>query len=283
MPSRDWLHNLAVRRCVILAALLFASASHAQDKRDTPGPRPEAQSEQRGGPAPPAPAQRDVNAKGYRSNCDKPKDREEADLCEQRRMADAAKEALIWAENIFWFNVLQLGGLVVAAIFAAIAAFAARRTVNVMEGTAQRQLRAYVMLDWLRLEGILGQETRVLLRVRNYGQTPAKNTRHFGRVLVCPYVPGRKFVVDRRMGGPVSTMTVSPGNHFDQEIPVTPISDVAVAAINKGEAALYCYGIIEYEDAFAKKRTTTYRHIIGGNLAIAGHRFTICEEGNEYD
>src|SRR5687767_9855811 len=98
MFRSDWLHNLPARGCLILAALLFASASHAQDKRDTPDPSPEAQREQKGGTGPPPQPQRDVNSKGYRSNCDKPKDREEADLCEQRRMADAAEKGLVWAE-----------------------------------------------------------------------------------------------------------------------------------------------------------------------------------------
>jgi hypothetical protein len=123
------------------------------------------------------------------SDCQSPKDREEADLCQQWRVAEATEKAVTLAESQFWWNILQAASTVLAAIATALAARAAaaaassaERSVKHAEGVSQSELRPYVFCEkFITNRGVSRNDpettTHMLLELqwRNYGHTPARN------------------------------------------------------------------------------------------------------------
>src|SRR5262249_47981450 len=103
---------------------------------------------------------------------------EDADLCAQRRMAKATEEQTGLNTTSLWLLFFTLCATIAAAVFARRAALAAHKTVQVMEVTATRQLRAYINYDGgnvIQFEGT--QPPLVQVVIRNFGQTPAYNVR----------------------------------------------------------------------------------------------------------
>src|SRR5262245_27585878 len=66
----------------------------------------------------------------YDPGCPYPKGREDADLCEQRRMAKAAEESVALAVSQWWVNIIQAAATVVAALAAGWAAYEAGRAAR---------------------------------------------------------------------------------------------------------------------------------------------------------
>lgn len=132
MSFSDWLHNAAVRRCLIVASLsILASVSHAQDDTATPAQQPQ---QQQAAPAPePVIEQPIAEPDYYKANCEKPKDHDAADLCEQRRMAKAAEDAVWWARFQTWLGGIGFIAILGTLIFTGIAAFAASRSARIAE------------------------------------------------------------------------------------------------------------------------------------------------------
>src|SRR6185295_3459545 len=81
----------------------------------------------------------------------------------QGRVAQAADNQMI-------LNILNLGLLIGTLIFTGVAAAAARRTVATMRDTGERQLRAYVGISKMALEG-----AAVRMSIKNIGHTPARD------------------------------------------------------------------------------------------------------------
>ena len=104
MSHRNRLYNLAFRGWLITAVVcLLASSALGQAENDkdveTANQKPEATAQEDGiatPPVTPAPPAKSDSASVYQANCDSPKSRDEADLCEQRRMAAAAEETVKW-------------------------------------------------------------------------------------------------------------------------------------------------------------------------------------------
>src|SRR5262245_44613735 len=125
MEARRWIEKLA---CTLFVAVGLATGALIPClAQDQPEPRP------------------------YEVNCSRPHDHEAADLCEQRRMAKAAEDAVWWAR---FQTILGTFGFVAvlvslfftgwAAIAASRAARSARDAVHTATTTAERELRAYV-------------------------------------------------------------------------------------------------------------------------------------------
>jgi hypothetical protein len=91
-----------------------------------------------------------VQTEPYEADCSRPQNREESDLCEQRRMAKASEELVARTDWQIALSYWEIGGLLLSVLFtaiaaraAALAARAANRSVELTEQTAKRQLRAY--------------------------------------------------------------------------------------------------------------------------------------------
>ena len=71
-----------------------------------------------------------VKPKPYQPNCDAPKDREEADLCAQGRMAKAAEELVTLTDRQIWIGAFGLAALVATILVSIKATRTARDSVN---------------------------------------------------------------------------------------------------------------------------------------------------------
>lgn len=186
--------------------------------------------------------------------------REQADLCQQIRMADAAEEAADTAWRQYAVSVVGLFGLILTVVLTAIAADAARRaaksaneTVRAMRRTERRELRAYVGLEQIQFEirsveegyvpfataapGAIYQDS-IAATVKNYGQTPAYNVSLFCGVMVLPFLarpgPGEDFdarLLAARRGARPNILTRALVNRGQAETIKSGLFDVAVRAI----------------------------------------------------
>jgi hypothetical protein len=132
---------------------------------------------------PAASEQQEVAAWDQNKPCEHPIGREEADLCQQWRMAQATEELRTTADAQFWATIAEAGLLAVTVVFTAIAAIAAviaaraaQASVNVASEIGQRQLRAYVSVTKVEATvRAIGDriEIAMLIVLTNAGQTPA--------------------------------------------------------------------------------------------------------------
>ena len=117
----------------------------------------------------------------YEARCHYPKNAEEANLCEQFRVAEAAEKSLALADSQWWLTAMQTGMAVVAALATAWAAYeagnaakAAANSIDVsirsIEASKDGQ-RAHFHVDLDRAQLFGGQNISV--RVYNYGASTA--------------------------------------------------------------------------------------------------------------
>lgn len=125
------------------------------------------------------------------TNCQSPQDREEADLCQQWRMAEATEKAVALADSQFWWNVVQVISTVLAAFATACAAWAAatasrsaQRSIEHSEQVSKLELRPYVFCEQFRTSPNVASSNPTVvtgwlleLEWKNYGHTPATNVR----------------------------------------------------------------------------------------------------------
>jgi len=191
---------LAVGRCIAVAfSLLFlAGECHAQEN----APAPPAQTQEtnprtRPPPGPPPVVQETAaEAEYYKASCEKPKDHDAADLCEQRRMAQAAADAVWWARLQTWLGgfgfvvvmaTLILNGIATKA--ASLSASAATAQVSLSRQAMMQTERAFVHMAGLIIDRIANADVpdqvigwEIGVRWTNFGKTPAQycNLRTYG-------------------------------------------------------------------------------------------------------
>jgi hypothetical protein len=121
MSLSNRLQSVAVRGCVI-ATLAIASASYAQDNREQkPETSPAQQTQERAKPSIPititAPVrverEKEVEPDWDKLKCGEAKSHDEADLCEQRRMAKAAEDSVLLNKIQIGIGVLGLLALLI--------------------------------------------------------------------------------------------------------------------------------------------------------------------------
>lgn len=183
--------------------------------------------------------------------------RNHADVCAQKRMADAAEAG-------FWLLLFSL----LAAIGAAVAGWT---TVRVMRDTARREMRAYVFAK----PGSIRFNGRMLVRldftVRNAGQTPAYNVHAQFAFLPRPYPLPPGF----DPGTPTheeTTNAFGPGDErpYKRELG-RPLDPKVEADLRAGTHRYYAVGLITYYDVFREKiRTTRVCASVPGEQILAG-------------
>ena len=116
----------------------------------------------------------------YKIICDKPKDHDAADLCEQRRMAQAAEDSVWWARLQTWIGIFGAGGLAITLIFTALATKVASRQVKLSRRALVDTDRAFIFPDAGLLKAILRatddkvQAWKTSVRWKNSGNTPTR-------------------------------------------------------------------------------------------------------------
>ncbi|MBA3343002.1 MAG: hypothetical protein H0T48_14365 [Gemmatimonadaceae bacterium] len=157
-------------------------------------------------------------------------------------------------------------------------------TVAVMERTAERQLRAYLLLVSIEpRDGPFTLETVGInldtffgynLVINNFGQTPASDVQVNGAWGVFPIGQVPEFVLDRDQ---IGRTLVGPGQKVFMPMPRGTLSQQDLAKIAAGTHRLYLAGAIEYVDAFNRQRITKFRHVRDRNF----HQMGADREGNE--
>jgi hypothetical protein len=251
----------------------------AKPPEKAPEKEPEKQPEKQPEKPPDIPAESSV----FQPACDNPKNRDEAVVCEQRRLAKAVEDSVALAASQFWLAIFGFAGVFAALLFNAWAAMTAGRAARAAKDQAQMSSeslmnseRAFVFVQNFHAETvhdasdgnkILGWN--VFVEWKNTGKTPTKNCAQRGNYQEFnrPISPDFDFpnlkVSEYQwlLIGP--SATAQSGKYF---IPIDKI-----LKIRAGELHAYLWGWIEYDDVFdntLRHRTEYgYKIIAGGGMS----------------
>jgi hypothetical protein len=133
----------------------------------------------------------------------------------------------------------------------------AQSTLDAQRASAERQLRAYVLVGSVRHTGFKQDEgtPTLLIALKNSGQTPAyKVTVRFSWDLV---VAAPTDLLINKYRTPFADIGPGQDITFKMEMGSEAI-DAAWEDLENGSVSLFCWGVVEYTDAFDGRRTTTY-------------------------
>lgn len=217
----------------------------------------------------------------YRYDCINPAGREDADSCQQRRAAQAAEDQYavsLWGALVSSAAAFFTGW---AAIAAASAARAARDSVKLSSDIAERQLRAYVLIERAALSRHPDRKEdfwAIHIIVKNSGQTPAYKMRAKTEKRFIQNGPEIMELSDESMSHPI--ITIAPGHDYTIRMAFNEFPkslNLWETFKNEGFRA-YVYGRIDYEDAFGKPRFLTFQMVHGCEPI---HEFGMCDKGND--
>lgn len=203
------------------------------------------------------------------------------DLDAQIRAADAGERGATAAERQIiptWLGAILsfVGTLLILATL-----ILTQKSNAIAQDTADRQLRAYVLVEGI----MLGKDptdpkgVAAVVNTKNFGLTPGKNVREWAQIHVAehPLVGELPDYTPRNQG-----VSVLPPGAITIQVPTHPaLSEVMKAAISRNHTAIYVYGEISYLDHRGKLRTTKYRYMSSGQGFTLG-AFRACPEGNDY-
>lgn len=152
-----------------------------------------------------------------------------------------------------------------AAQAAKISADAGTAAVTQAKDTAQRELRAYLLLSGSQIIFMPVQQPTAQVVIKNYGQTPAYKVQQWVGFSVGRYPLGGPLRDPRSFEPAYSESILGPGgqqtNTISSQIPFT---QAMVDRLGTPEVTIYIYGIILYEDIFGAAHETKFRLIFGG-------------------
>lgn len=224
--------------------------------------------------------------------CESAQDREDRDLCQQWRMAQAAESQADWTKAQFWITFAEVIGLVLVVTYTAKtardagrSAAAAEATVKVSQETAERQLRAYIHCEMMKFMYFGDQIPKVHFTIKNYGQTPAYGLQS---TFVMKYTEASQEMDTPSFDDPhikwESLGDVAPGAFIGSLIEVNQPSLTSAQRQNliQGRAAFYIAGMVIYSDAFKRPRDLRYKFVFGGGLPLdSEYNFALCKTGNK--
>lgn len=279
MSQSNWLRNAAFVGCLIAAMVTVAPVlgqppNKAVEAEKADNPNTEAAN-------PPSAEDLDIafwkdhqgDSRTYEAICEKPRTKDYADLCQQWRSAEAAKQQLYWSRNQFWIGVASTAGLILtlaftgwAALAASRAAKAADKAVEVAEGTAKHQLRAYLSMSPKLAGGFLeGEVVRIEFSPNNHGQTPAHSVRHVFEVAILPHPLPVGFTFPPAERESNNRFTVYPDSDVRSWFTKsTPITLQEVDDVRANRARLHCWGATYYSDIFGKEHKVKFITSAGG-------------------
>lgn len=288
MSRSNWLYCFAIGGFVA-ACLLLSSESGAQGNATAPSGQPAQQQEA----TPEGPSiEKAVPGTGYyKPDCKRPKEREDADLCEQIRQAQAAEDAVWWSRLQSYLAMCGFAAVVLSLVFTGWAAWAAGKAANAAERavavaseSAQRQLRAYLSCEF-DPNRPKDQDVKITKAgsfvprlAKNRGQTPAYQFVHWSVIGI--------FSKDFR--GPFRRVK----QHKPRLAPGDIMPGDYVTVVSRGEAwkdeiwdlvlaqkeHVFIYGAFYYRDAFKRRRYTRYCYVAnirpdGELVDIATHEY----------
>ena len=187
---------------------------------------------------------------------------------------------------INWFGDLShdewLAGFTGILALSTIALWrATKRLVLGAEKTAERQLRAYVLVEGAKMtkDPIRNDGFGVAVTVKNFGQTPAHDMTECADIWVGAF-PLAEPLPEHIWNNP-SISVLAPGGYSIQIPTHSELTGLMQKAIFNNNTAVYVYGEINYLDAFDQLHTTKFRLMsVGQGLALG--LFRQCQEGNSY-
>jgi hypothetical protein len=160
--------------------------------------------------------------------------REHADVCAQKLMAEAANRS-------YWL-------LGLTALFTFLTAVFAGKTVQVMQGTAKQQLRAYVLVDDTKLEEDGPRWLKGKVIFKNFGETPASNVVHWTGIGIRPYplVEG----LPPPTKGPAQHAAMGGGGSWTYRFDRQFTTEEWNAVLDGTAVRFHVYGLIKYRDIY---------------------------------
>jgi len=166
-------------------------------------------------------------------------------------------------------------------IAATCALFVATRQIVTGAGeTAERKLRAYVMIEIVRLDNLaIGGCPQANITIKNFGSTPAHNVTHWSKLAFSKFPDMSPLPPNPRRQFPESP--IAPGGKLILSSGLDkPIPDASFLSILTSEqGAFYLIGEIRYEDAFGEKRETDF-HLFCNGPGIATGAMSNFTSGN---
>jgi hypothetical protein len=140
---------------------------------------------------------------------------------------------------------------------------AGERQLIHLSDTAQQQLRAYINNVSAVISNVgAGKSVEVRVEIKNFGQTPAYNVRHYSQ-LTLAHFPWTESAMNF---APLSTSTMGPGaNSFNLVKSSQMLNEELLIGLLTGRCAYYVEGRVTYVDAFGNERFTNYRLWVGGD------------------
>lgn len=182
-----------------------------------------------------------------------------------------------------WFFWTQLRLMDRSMVVAEKAAKSAAESVETMQDTARRQLRAYISINAASIEFPSPGVPKVTVSIKNTGQTPAHNVKHwihqwiefFPLRVDLPQPPGDLVMSCDVMG----TGATHANSITHPKMIVKRDEDINIIGTPKG--TIYVYGEITYSDVFGERHFSKYRYMYGGSERKTGNVLSACPEGNE--
>jgi hypothetical protein len=150
--------------------------------------------------------------------------------------------------------------------------YATMRLVQGGEHTAERQLRAYIGIEWCKVTSDdWGQTFHVEIQVKNSGQTPAYNVSHRIVTGLQVRLEPPDFAMPFRSPG---IIPVAPGMTFIAAAPVAIGGPSGVGTIGSSRI-IFAWGRVDYFDVFGKSHYLEFRFASGD--AIREHNGTVMQ------
>jgi hypothetical protein len=198
-------------------------------------------------------------------------ERAEHDLQAQQNMAEWAKWVTIFTAAQVGIGLLGLIGLwrtVKLTNKATRAATSATRAAidanKISQQSAERQLRAYVLVEKMQIKYFeIGRVLMVEVTVTNSGQTPAREVRHGVIMQFCDsdvYPPGRVRLArpnTKKRGSVVDIGAGAPYTFYVESS--VPLSQDLHDKLVSGEIRCEVGGYLSFRDVFTRRRLVTFR------------------------
>jgi hypothetical protein len=203
----------------------------------------------------------------------------------------AVRQIICWVSSINWTPEAITAASTVALAFLTLVLaagtlflwLATKRLVRGSEKTAERQLRAYVLVSSARVQDFgVERPPRVEVVIKNSGQTPAFDLSPWAGIVIGEFPlnielvhPPPEIKKSQAILGAEDTT-----GHLTQA--GRALTKIETDMIISGAKAIYVFGEIKYRDIFKIERTTRYRMMYGGGGGAAPDGALIfCEEGND--
>lgn len=224
-----------------------------------------------------------------RPRCLDPKNHDEADLCQQVRMAKAAEQTMVLNGAQVATGLITLLGLAFTIYYARRAARAAisaakhaeagasgalssaqsdREANSMMRRHAELELRAHLLIKRAKVFDVeVGKRPRARVQFQNFGRTPALNATHWIEVNLRSFPATEPF--DMSDPEPLPELFVGAGgNIMATDVSMDALTQSQFEDLKSGKLAFYATGRTRYNDVFNNSWLTEYCLFIGGPIGI---------------